>query len=478
MKILSLKAANVKRISVVEITPDGALVEITGKNRQGKTSVLDALWWGLEGAEHIQTSPIRGDAEKATIQIDLGTEGKVDYIVTRTMRRRPDAGPGERSFTTSLTVSTAEGARFTSPQTILDNLIGSIAFDPLAFMSSTPKEQFETLRAFVPGVDFAKIDALNKTDFESRTAAGRVLKTLAGQLAGVPAVEGAPDVEVDEEPLLQRLQSAADHNSRIRDEDADRHESRRARARKVDERARREARIKMLRDEADAMELTLVELDAEIVAEAQAAEQLPALADPIDTADVRAQIDAARQANLLFRQAERRRSIEAEIVTTEADRTRLTKAMEDRKARVDKLIAAADLPVTGLAFGDGFLTLNGQPMEQASDAEQLELSVAVAAKLNPKLRVIRVREGSRMDSDAMSRLANYAQVNDLQVWVETVDSQRAGAVVLEDGMVKGAPQPNPPAVEEVTDDLPLLAAGPVVAPAPKPRRKPSDVRRG
>jgi recombinational DNA repair ATPase RecF len=42
MKITKLIAENVKKLSVVEITPDGNLVQITGKNGQGKSSVLDA----------------------------------------------------------------------------------------------------------------------------------------------------------------------------------------------------------------------------------------------------------------------------------------------------------------------------------------------------------------------------------------------------------------------------------------------------
>lgn len=49
MKIVSLTAENVKKLTVVEITPAGNLVQITGKNGQGKSSVLDAIWWALAG---------------------------------------------------------------------------------------------------------------------------------------------------------------------------------------------------------------------------------------------------------------------------------------------------------------------------------------------------------------------------------------------------------------------------------------------
>ena len=59
MKIINLKAENVKRIEAVDITPTDHLVEITGKNGAGKTSVLDAIWWALAGAASHQPEPIR-----------------------------------------------------------------------------------------------------------------------------------------------------------------------------------------------------------------------------------------------------------------------------------------------------------------------------------------------------------------------------------------------------------------------------------
>lgn len=65
MKIISLQAENVKRLTAVSITPDGNLVQISGRNGQGKTSVLDAIWWALEGAANIQAEPIRKGADEA-----------------------------------------------------------------------------------------------------------------------------------------------------------------------------------------------------------------------------------------------------------------------------------------------------------------------------------------------------------------------------------------------------------------------------
>ena len=58
MKIVSLQAENIKKLVAVEIKPDGNMVQITGKNGHGKTSVLDAIWWALAGLSNVQAVPI------------------------------------------------------------------------------------------------------------------------------------------------------------------------------------------------------------------------------------------------------------------------------------------------------------------------------------------------------------------------------------------------------------------------------------
>ena len=117
----------------------------------------------------------------------------------------------------------------------------------------------------------------------------------------------------------------------------------------------------------------------------------------------------------------------------------LTLAIEQiDEARVNAL-AAAEFPVPGLSIGeDGSCLYNGIPFDQVSDAERLTISVAIAMASNPKLRVIRIRDGSLLDDDAMARLAAMADKNDYQIWIERVDGSGTVGFVIEDGHIKGA----------------------------------------
>jgi hypothetical protein len=80
--------------------------------------------------------------------------------------------------------------------------------------------------------------------------------------------------------------------------------------------------------------------------------------------------------------------------------------------------------------------LDGQPFEQASDAEQLRASIAIAMKMSPALRVIRVRDGSLLDADGMQLLARMADENDCQVWIERVIADSPVAFEMVAGRVR------------------------------------------
>ncbi len=163
MRILELRAENLKKITVVAITPKKRMVEISGRNGAGKTSVLDSIWWALGGESNIQDAPIRAGQTSARVELKLGDDVGTTYIV-------------ERKFTekgTYLYVTTADGARYNKdPQTILNDLVGKLTFDPHKFMRDKPAAQLETLRALVK-IDVGTMDAQIAAESERRLEIGR-----------------------------------------------------------------------------------------------------------------------------------------------------------------------------------------------------------------------------------------------------------------------------------------------------------------
>jgi DNA repair exonuclease SbcCD ATPase subunit len=465
MKIVSLTSENIKRLVAVHIKPNGNLVEITGKNGQGKTSVLDSIWWAITGTGNVQAQPIRKGESRATIKLDLG-----ELIITRTFTRKD-----ETDYTTSLSVRGADGSAFKSPQSVLDGLAGVLSFDPLGFSRMKAKDQFEALRQFVPGIDFEKVDGQNRGDYERRTEVNRMARESAAAANMITIPPDTPEEPIDEAALTTELQAAGTLNA-----DTERRKTLRENAAKDVEQFRDQANQVLAKIGPELEELerkhkavlagidqqmaalkrqqetaiaqfgqdlrnaeTKLRGEAEVFtnnaealqARLEQAEPLPAV---VDTAAIAEKLNLARKVNGFVERARQKAVHQATAKKFELEAEQLTQNIEARNQAKADAIAAANMPVPGLGFGDGVVLLNGVPFDQASDAERLRASVAIAMAANPKLRVIRIRDGSLLDEDAMKLLEEMANANDMQVWIERVDSSGQVGFVLEDGHVREA----------------------------------------
>ena len=480
MKILALEASNFKRISVVRIAPDGNLVQITGKNGQGKTSVLDSIYVALAGMAGFkeQTKPIRKGQQKATIKLDLG-----EYVVTRTFHEAKGSG----NLTTQLEVTNKEGFTAPEPQKMLDALLSSLAFDPLSFDRAKPREQFDMVRSLVSGFDFDANAEKRKKAFENRTTVNRQAKEAEAAAASVAVSVDLPDAPIDEAALTKALADAgavnADIEKRRNNRDAAKaiisdlrlkielldsnlegtygkigagYDSLIAEVdeemkRLVEKRERlvnsREADLNQAREDVAKAKKDGETRVAEIQSKLDAAPELP---DPVDTEALATELTRARAVNADIRKREERDGHLTRLKGL-VDRSKaLTAEIEAADKAKAAAVSAASLPVEGLTFGDDEILLDGLPLTQASDAARLRTSCAIGMALNPKLRILRVRDGSLLDEDGLKLLAAMADEHDTQVWVERVGSGGEGGFVLVDGHLAGV-EPPAEAAEEGAD---------------------------
>lgn len=200
LHIIGFKAENFKRLSAVEIIPQGNTVIIAGKNGQGKSSVLDAIWHALKGPAAAKecgtTRPIRDGEDEAVVRLDLG-----EIIVTRRWKR---------SGRNQLEIVGADGTKFTSQQTLLDSLVGPISFDPLSFARMQPREQRRQLIGLLKlSVDPDEIDAKKKQLYDERTVVNREVKAVEAELSSIPApAQDTPDEEISISDVLGEIRAA------------------------------------------------------------------------------------------------------------------------------------------------------------------------------------------------------------------------------------------------------------------------------
>lgn len=402
-RIIKLAATNFKRLKAVEITPTGDLVVVSGRNGQGKTSVLDAITAALGGTStKALPKPIRDGAGAA--EIVLETE---DLTITR--RFTPSGS--------TLTVTGRDGVKVPKGQSVLDALLGKLSLDPLAFTQLDDRAQLKTLLDLVElPFDPAELDQERGELFAARTEANRKAKELAARLAGHTVEPGDPLDEVSLTDLLAEYRAADAAIARAN-----------AGHRAV---AEHQAALDSLLAQAEAARKSLAEATnyaLTLEAEAPSRQDLDALQDRISNVE---SLNAAARRNhewVVVKES-------FDFVSADADDlTKQIAEIDQRKA--DGLKAAKFPGGLPLGFDETGVLLNGIPFKQASGAEQLRASLAMAIALNPELRVIRIADGSLLDSEGLQLVAAMATEHDCQVWIEVVSDGDGFGFMIEDGEV-------------------------------------------
>lgn len=424
LRIVRLEVEAFKRLRAVGITVDaeGNLVEITGRNGQGKSSTLDAIMAALAGGRSIPDQAVRKGHDRATITVKLaGHKGDQCYVVTRKITKSGQ----------SLTITTPDGEAVKSPQSVLDAMLGDLTFDPMEFCAMEPRAQVETIKA-IAGLNerFTELDRQQAEAQAALTAARTDVKRAEAVLTVTANVDG-PDEETSLAALSEELaaaQATIDTNNKARNWLTT---MRKSLADNAAEIQGVNAQIKALTDRLGVLEEAGRQMQAQIDGHEP---KVSAMRDP-DVAAIRARVHSVESDNAAARKRKAHRDAKAALDgARDAERAagrRKDKIIEERNT----MLAEARLPVKGLAFTDDGVTLNGLPFEQASTAEQIRASFAIAMAQKPRIRIALVRQGSLLDRDGKRLLAAVAAEHDAQVWMETVTNGEKVGIVIEDGEV-------------------------------------------
>ena len=414
MKIIKLQSENVMRLNAVEIVPKSDTVIIGGKNEQGKTSVLESILLALGGRKSKIKEPLKKGKDKGKVMLELDGTG---LIVTRTFTK---AGGGV------LTVTSKDGAKFQSPQAMLDKISGALTFDPLAWVGMDEPKQLQMLKDLT-GVTFEEEDKLRAQVYENRTEANRKMKMLQTQMDAITEHgDDVPDEEVSVEVLMGELSSRQKHNKDYQI--------------KVDWVERLDANIKGmsvqvadLEEELAALKIKLEGLESD---REEAAKVLDTMVK-IDESEIEDQIKSADAINRNVRQKIEKQTLSGRI----AKGTGIIQGMTNNLAEIDKAkqdkLSSAKMPIEHLTFDESGVYYKGVPFSQASSAEALRVSVAMGIAMNPELKILLIRDGSLLDEDNLKAISEMAFDSGHQIWLERVSTDADEcSVIISDGNIQ------------------------------------------
>lgn len=408
LKITRLIAENIKNIRAVDITPDDNLVIISGKNNQGKSSVLDAIWLALDPASAKKTisNPIRKGEKFASCILDLD-----EYIVKRTFKLNDN---GEE-ITVRLTVENANGDTVKKrPQELLDSFIGSLSFDPLEFMKMDGKKRRQLL-ADIVGLNLADFEAKKAKLIEERkdlkkekNALERIVESIAPPTDNEQIHELSSQQIVDELGLItQNMYKVERLTKHILDREKEiyaLHE-----------------RLSVLEQEQDVDKENLKTLG-----QINWHDQYIAIKQKLE--NIEAHNKRAVEINKYNNAIQLRLDIDEKLNNIESQILSLEKEQIS-------IIKNTELPIVGLTMSDDDILFNTFPIADLCTSDQIKICVALGMAINPRLKVIRIKDGSLLDKDNLDLIRRLAKDQDYQIWVECVDDSGKLGFVIEDGSV-------------------------------------------
>lgn len=407
MRISHVRVEDFKRLRLVDVDLEGNVITIGGKNAQGKSSLLDAIWAALAGKQKPVEKPIREGEKRSSIEVTIADGEGGGYVVTRSY-----TAAGSKIKVTPLE---NPGASLSSPQKVLDSLIGKFAFDPLAFAMQGPRDQLKTLLGLVElDFDLPALERERKDAYEERTMVGRERKAAEGALATMgprPAAGEAKSVTA----LAAEL-STREFHERERDGLLSTH-------------ARVTTRIAELEAELAKQRATL----ESTVNDGRAIKVLLEQSRTVD--EIRADMEAAEEINFAVAERDKWDAAAEQARAKEREYDELTEKIRDLDLTKGEGLARANFPIDGLSFDEEGVLYQGVPFTQASAAEKIRVSVAMAMAMNPELKVICVKDATLLDEDNRALLMALAEEKGYQIFLEMVGASDNWSFVLEDGAV-------------------------------------------
>jgi len=434
MKVLGLKAQNLRNIEVVAVDLKGRnFVEIRGENGAGKTTLIDILFGAMVGNKFFGGSKqawqvVKAGKDKALLTVNL-IDGKRTIQIQRSITKREKDGKALAGG--SLKITDTEGRKL--GQDFLDSLISVFTVDVRGFAQQPIGKQVELMYDLIAFDQEAYEEKMNEAMTERRDY-NRELKRVSA------VVESTKCEEIEAVSLQTLMNERRDieayNNTQL--EFDKRIDIRREDIERADERIQ-EAKIEL--EDIEKRKLALLE---QITKTAQAiagmekeVEAMPKPTTPKSFDAVEHAIENAQTINSQADQYKAHKDAEKQHAMFMEKRDEWQEAVDKlQKGKADAL-TNSKLPFKNLTIDDEVgLVIGDVPFSQKSGAEQIRISSQIGMKMKPELKVLCVRDGSLLDKESFEVVKELAEKNGYQVLLEKV-GEKAGedSIVLKEGVV-------------------------------------------
>mgnify|MGYP000889097108 CR=1 FL=1 len=407
IKINKLEIENVKRVKAVKLEPTAnGLTVIGGKNRQGKTSVLDSIAWALGGDKY---RPSQAQRDGSVTPPNLHLVMSNGLVVER------------KGKNGDLKVIDPDGHK--GGQQLLNEFVEQLALDLPKFMAASNKDKANTLLQIIGvGNQLAELERQETEKYNQRRAIGQIADQKKKFAKEQPYYPDAPKEPVSASELIRQQQDILARNGE------NEHKRRNLAylesqasdiAGKIDDLQQRLAG--MLEKQKEITEDVVTARKSALDLHDESTEELEKNISNIEAINrkVRANLDKDKAEQDAQEYAQQYDTLTHELDTI-------------RQAKID-LLKNANLPLPGLSVEDGELTYDGKKWDCISGSDQLKIATAIVRKLNPKCGFVLLDKLEQMDLDTLKDFGGWLERESLQAIATRVSTGGECSIVIEDG---------------------------------------------
>jgi hypothetical protein len=421
IKINRFEIENVKRVKAVKVEPTtNGLTIIGGKNKQGKTSVLDAICWDLGGEKYRPTDPQR---EGSVIPPHIHIVMSNGLVVER---------KGKNS---DLKVIDPNGKK--AGQTLLNEFIEQLALDLPRFMGANNIDKAKILLQIIGvGDKLFELEKQEKELYNQRLYVGQTAdrkKKFADEMTYYP---DAPKDIVSASELIKQQQDILARNGE---------NNRKRQNLQYLESTLSQSKIKIsdLENQIKNLKERIDNLMAEqliIISDIETARKSALDLHDESTAELETSITNIETINIKVRANLDKEKAETDAQDLAGQYASLTAKIEGvRQAKID-LLQNANLPLPGLSVEDGELTYEGKKWDCMSGSDQLKVSTAIVRKLNPKCGFVLLDKLEQMDLDTLAEFGKWLEAEGLQAIATRVSTGDECSIIISNGYAVAAEQ--------------------------------------
>lgn len=450
MKTTKIHIKNLFGISETEL--DGRSIEVTGSNGVGKTSIIDSIKYALTNDSSRDYVIKNGESEgKIFIETDTGLtidrKKRVNQADYKNIRQ--------------------DGKPVQSPEAFVRELFTPLQIDPVRFTQMSRQEQNRIILDLIEfdwdlnwikekfgeipqGVDYQQniLQVLNDIQsekgvyFQTRQDINREIRNKTAFISDIakdiPQGFQAEKWEAyDLSEAYTKITKAQEYNSRIeraklfKDSYDNKVRGYQAemeiavsnlksaiaaeREQLTSEIERKKAEIKAAEDKLNSLSDKIA--DKTKIFESEYREKVAKLDSDIKVADeytgkqlvnisaMQAEVKTAEEMKKHLNEYKRMKSMQDELETLEEHSKALTSKIELARELPGEILKTATIPVKGLTVKDGIPLINGLPVSNLSEGEQLQLCVDVALSKPNSLQIILIDGAEKLSEK--NRLALY-----------------------------------------------------------------------